>query len=271
MSFESNLLNLNLRGLFPGPSETFEAFFARVESLSSKEVSEYSSALVHLNKIYNAAPDWMEATVQSQGLMPWEGAVLWIEESSAQVRTCRIQLNDSFLSRLYPRDEMLAHELVHAMRLMFDEKRFEEILAYQTSKNRFRRYFGPLFSTPKETKGFIALVLLTSVSYWAEVIFNLDLVGEYILALPFFALGLGIFRLWRSQRIFSKALRKIKQLIPASLNPIVIALRLTDAEIERFAKSSSEETRHFIKEQSQRSLRWRQLNQSYFERDHRLR
>ncbi len=264
MSLESKLLSLSLRGIFPGPSESSSAFFLRADSLSAKEFTGSSDSIVLMNKIYSTSPDWIETLVHSKGLCPWEGAAVWIEEKPEVGRTCQIQIKDSFLTRLYSQDEMIAHEMVHAMRLMFDEKRFEEILAYRTSKNRFRRYFGPLFSSPNESKFFLALVIISWLSFWAEIVFDLNLGGEWILALPLLALGFGTIRLWRSQRIFSAALRNLKRAIDKRGNPLAALLRLTDNEIEQFAKCTPQEIRTFATQQKEQCLRWKQLFLDYF-------
>jgi hypothetical protein len=147
------------------------------------------------------------------------------------------------------------------MRLMFDEKRFEEILAYQTSKNRFRRYFGPLFSSPTESKIFLALMLVPLLAFWAEIIFDGDLYAGILFLLPPFTLGFGIFRLHRSQRIFAKALRHLQKI---TTDPFEVAIRLTDVEMELFAKSTPEDIYSFAGIQKDTSLRWKQLFLAYF-------
>ena len=253
MSLEKQLLNLNQRGVFPGPSESEEAFFQRVDSLRG-----YAYCSEIFREKFNSFPDWIQINIGSNGLTFWEGAATWIEENEDGSRSCQIQLKDSWLTRLYPKEEIIAHEMVHAMRHMFDERRFEEILAYQTSKNRFRRYFGPIFSSPKESKCFITLLLISILSSWAEIAFDFNLVGNSICTLPLLALGFGFFRLNRSQRVFSKAMRNLEKVIHPHAKPLEVALRLTDCEIELFAKYSSQEIRAFAKQQ--RSLRWKQLD-----------
>jgi hypothetical protein len=256
---EDQLQSWGLRGIFPGPSESSEAFLLRADSLIPKLNADHYPSLSLLKQTFNTSPDWIEVVTDSKGLSFWEGAATWIEETADGKRSCRIQLKDSFLSRLYPKEEVIAHEMVHAMRLMFDEGRFEEILAYQTSKNRFRRYFGPLFTNPTESKLFLLALLTSWILYWAEIFFDFNLGGSFILLLPLLALGWGVFRLIRSQRIFSAALRHL-----AIAAPLAIALRLTDTELELFAKSTPEEIRAFAHSQKEQSLRWCQIYESFF-------
>jgi hypothetical protein len=262
-SLESKLLSLNLRGIFPGPAESCNDFFLRAESQLSKDHFDSSGSLSATREIFNACPDWIEAIIDTKGLLPWEGAAAWIEEKAEGGRTCQIQLKESFLTRLYPRHELIAHEMVHAMRLMFDESRFEEILACRTSKNRFRRYFGPLFSHPGESKVFLVLLLIPWVTYWAEILFDFEGWANVAFFLPLLALGFGVFRLVRSQRIFAAALRNLEGTIGPNTKPLAVALHLTDAEIERFAKSSAQEIQSFVMREKKHSLRWYQLDLCY--------
>lgn len=224
-----------LRGLFPGPTETDEQFSKRASTAKMRTATD---ALDITHALFNARPDWVEVRYDKKGLLPWEGAAAWIEESPEHGRKCTIQLKPSRIARLYPQHEMIAHEMVHAMRLMFDEDRFEEILAFRTSKNRFRRYFGPLFSRPIETKIFLIWMIISWALY---LIFDAD----YFLFSSLLPLGLGVFRLYRSQRIFSKALANLAKVTE---HPLAVALRLTDVEIEQFSKWPSEKINSYFQE-----------------------
>ncbi len=64
------LLELNARGIFPGPSESEEAFFER----DYPQVPTSAQALLITARLFDAAPDWIEVKFSSKGLMPWEGA-----------------------------------------------------------------------------------------------------------------------------------------------------------------------------------------------------
>jgi hypothetical protein len=260
MSFEINLLALNSRGIFPGPAESPENFLRRGE-LSGK--APQCKAFELTKALFDAAPDWVEIKQEAKGLLPWEGAATWIEENADGQKISAIQLKPS-LPSFYSLDEVLAHELVHAMRVGFEESRFEEVLAYQTSKSKFRRYFGPIFSKTAEVKGFIFLMLVTWLLYWTELVLDVEWGGAFFFGAPSLALGWGVFRLMRTQKVFSNALRNLEQVIAKPGKSLAVALRLTDAEIAQFAKSSTEEIVAFVKKET--SLRWRQLSAAYFEK-----
>lgn len=255
----AELLQLNRRGIFLGPTESDKDFFLRAQFSSQK-----SHVLPLVEKTFGSFPDWVEMRVLSKGLFPWEGAATWIEDSKTS-RLCWIQIKNSFLTRFYPKEEVIAHEMVHAMRFMFDESRFEEILAYQTSKNLFRRYFGPMFTQSKESKWLVVLIAVSWFIYWAEILFDFGVFGDSILFAPLLIIGFGILRLMRSQTIFSDALRNLAKAINKESLPI--ALRLTDKEIELFAQSTPDQIRAFANRAQEESLRWRQLYHSYFSVD----
>lgn len=264
MQFEEFLLNLNSRGIFPGLHENKEDFLKRSNWLKQMKYSEALQAFCLTEKIFNARPDWVEMRFEKKGLLPWEGAATWIDESAEHGRVSFIQIKPTWAARLYPQSEVIAHEMVHAMRMMFEGDRFEEILAFRTSKNRFRRYFGPLFNRPSESKGFILWMLSSWILYWADFIFELPLGAEYLLLSPILPLSWGIFRLMRSQSIFSRMLVHLKKAIGNPDHSLAVALRLSDQEIEQFSKSSPEDIISYAAKEKEKSLRWEQIYLSYF-------
>ena len=109
--------------------------------------------------------DHVDISFSNKGLWPWEGGCLWEKDGEKPL----IQLRKVFLKKerylwFYTRSEILAHEAVHAKRLGYKEPIFEEILAYQTSPNRFRRFFGPMFRSSKETIFFILASFMAFLS-----------------------------------------------------------------------------------------------------------
>jgi hypothetical protein len=261
VEIEDHLLSLNGRGIFPGPSESREHFLRRVLAVKDVSTSADSSPT---KEIFGAFPDWVEIKFSSKGLLPWEGAATWIEESEECGRISSIQLKSSLLAHLYPRAEVIAHEMVHAMRLMFEESRFEEILAFRTSKNRFRRFFGPLFTQPRETKGFVFLMVCSWAFYVAEFALDVSLGANVMIWSPLSALGWGAYRLIRSQNVFSAALNHLEKAMKKPGQSLAVALRLTDREIEQFAKSSPNEIISFAEREKEMSLRWKQIYTCYF-------
>ncbi len=253
------LIKLSEQGLFPGPHEPDELFFLR--SRAEKKAHFCPAAFEITKKLFHSVPDWVEIRYGHQGLRPWEGAAAWIEEGG-QAASVSIQIKNNRFTRLYPLEETIAHEMVHAMRVAFEEPRFEEILAFLTSKNPLRRYFGPLFSRARESLGFILVMAVSWLCCLSEMFFDISLGANYLLWSPVAVLGLGLVRLVRSQRIFSCVLKQLEKIVAG--HTLAVALRLTDREIEYFAKCSPSEILSFAAKEKEKSLRWRQLYCAFF-------
>lgn len=207
MITNNDLLSLAKRGLIPGPHEGEEAFLNRVQEAVPR------TAPIPL-PLFGLCIDWIDVRYSNKNLPFWEGAALWTGEE------CYVQLRKGFKTGRYlgyQREEVLAHEAVHAARIAFDEPRFEEVLAYRTSKSSLRKWGGPLFRRPWESA-----VLICSLS---AAVFGYFWV-------PLFILGYLGARLARSQLILTRCLRKI---------PLSGLACLSDKEIDRFSKLSSEE------------------------------
>ncbi len=225
------ILPMKKRGLFLGPKETAEAFSLRVNLLTPRFNPILDSAKEYFHSLFHATPDWIPLVIDKRGLSFSEAAATWIEEEADKPRTCYIQIKHLKTPFLYSQEEILAHEMVHATRLMFDEPRFEEILAYQTSKARWRRYFGPLFRSSKESALFMGLCTLSWIGSMLDRFFFL-LPGVYLFAL--------LVRLIRSQRLFAQALSHLQKTLKDPKEALGVLLRLSDKEIEKCAKDSSD-------------------------------
>ncbi|MES2344404.1 MAG: hypothetical protein V4494_00495, partial [Chlamydiota bacterium] len=240
-----------MRGLIPGPSESRESFFERVDrvqsNLSKNNVSseDWLPAKKITQSLFGFSPDWVQAQYSNKNLLPWEGAAVWVGFSF------NIQLREKFRKGsylgIYQRNEVLAHEAVHAARMAFEEPCFEEVFAYLTSSNRWRKISGPFFRSPKETLFF---VLMLGFSLLGIIFFN-DLFGF----LPLVILFLGVLRLVGIRRIFSRAFQKCKKIING--NPYAFLLHLTDKEIFLFAEASQENIYEYVNAQT--SIRWEMI------------
>ena len=133
------LLEYFHRGLIPGPDESEEAFLFRVEQAKPLAHPEWSDLALPF-KI-----DWVPITYSNHKIAWWEGAATWISGEDLPA----VQLRKSFERGFflgYKRSEVLSHEAVHAARMRFEEPLFEEVLAYSTASQAWKRFLGPLFS-----------------------------------------------------------------------------------------------------------------------------
>jgi hypothetical protein len=223
----SALLEYFHRGLIPGPEESEEAFFARVEQAKPLVHPEWSDIALPF-KI-----DWVPITYSNHKIAWWEGAATWISED--KLPTIQMRKNfekGSFLG--YKRSEVLSHEAVHAARMRFEEPLFEEVLAYSTAPQAWKRFLGPLFSRTWEP-----LVLMVGVA-----------IGVFWPLVPLIMIGVGLGRLSYRQWIFKKCCRKLS---------FSVVLTLTDQEMKQFASMTEEEIQAYLEKDSTLLCRVRHL------------
>lgn len=221
------LLDCFYRGLIPGPEESEEAFLLRVKQaqpLAHPEWDEVSSPF----KI-----DWVPISYSNHQIAWWEAAATWISED--QLPSIQLRKNfqkGSFLG--YKRSEVLSHEAIHAARMRFDEPLFEEVLAYSTAPQAWKRFFGPLFSRTWEP-----LVLMAGVA-----------LGIFWPLIPMLMIGLSIGWLGYRQWIFKRCLKRFSL-------PLVISL--TDAEMKKFAWMTDTEIQVYLEKGSTLLFRVRRI------------
>jgi len=130
---DKELLLLNRQGLIPGPLESESDFIHRVamtnrmQSECNIPVSHLKWVQIHLIALFDFSPHFLPVFYSNRSLAPWQGAVSWIENS----RIRSIQLREGFRKGSYlgnSREEILAHEFVHAARSAFNDSHFEEFL-----------------------------------------------------------------------------------------------------------------------------------------------
>jgi len=236
------LIKLYRRGFLPGPNESEEAFLQRVEmceeiakdpqrALRNLPLSDFDLCTEPLGLVepLNFTFDTL-LTVRSDKRLPfWEGAATWSFEleGGGQLPILQLRKNRSYMSL----EEIVSHEAVHILRTAFDEMRFEEILAYRTSKKGWRRYFGPLFRRPRES---LIFALLTLGAFALEVIllalFPFAVWAVYLFIFPLSYVSFLLLRLVRDQRIFSRCLSKLKRRFKEH-DSEELALFFTDREI----------------------------------------
>jgi hypothetical protein len=220
MISDAQLLTWHKRGLIPGPDETEEAFLSRLEKLQHLSIeglpieqAAWQESYAITQPLFGIAPDWIAGCYSNRKLALWEGAATWIDADSIP----RIQLKTAFCKGkygLHTREEVLAHEAIHAARMAFQEPQFEEMLAYATSKHAWKRWLGPLFQAPWET----AALLISMLSACIDLTFAI---------LPLLLLSWWTVRFVKRRRLFQRCLAKTGSL--------TLMLFLKDDEIARGA------------------------------------
>lgn len=284
---DSKLLAYNDQGIIPGPNEDEAAFAARAayclnlretigsflseslpafeEEASGKVINE---ALPITKKLFDIAPTWVPLFFSNYKLNFWHGGCAWIFQRDENSPTSAFfQLRQAFRKQerylgLYERNELIAHEMAHVGRMMFEEPQFEELLAYKTSTSRFRRWFGPIIQAPWESALFVLTLFLIFVidlsvtgypEYSSKVI--------WLRVIPSFMFFYALSRLLNKNGQFRKC---HDNLAVITKNPDAVIYRLTDKEIMTFAQLTPIEIQMFTRALPTQSLRWRLIYLAYF-------
>lgn len=284
-----NFHQLNQQGFFPGPGESQENFYKRViycqnikkelnknlpKDFPFDEKNQHSEtilkeAFAETQRLYGIAPDWVPLYFNNFELPLWQGGCAWIFQiEDESPKTALIQLRSFFQHQktylgLYQRNELLAHELAHVGRMMYNEPKFEEFFAYCSSHSPFRRWVGPIFQSSKETLLFLFVlmaVVFSNLPFFVGLPYLWWLILQWFLLL---LLLLGMGRLaWRHWLLN----RCLKHLAILTQDPQVaqhLLYRLKDTEIYDFAFLSPKEIREWILKKEKSSFRWLFLNTNY--------
>lgn len=258
---EVDLCSLSRKGWILAPSETKDHLFSRKDKLSQEMGLEKRSGILPLTQsLYDFQCEEFFVLYSDDSLRSWQGAVLWEYESKQGDKYPVVQLRKSFSNGflgLYDQEEILAHELVHVARFAFKEPLFEEILAYQTSKCFFRRFFGPLFLYPFES------ALLAIFSLMAPI-FSLFFESFWGVFLLIFLFCFFLIRLFLLQSLFLISRKKIEKMGVSSAFSLAVILRLSDIEIVKAAISSPLKTREEWKNKAEKDPRFKVILNSYF-------
>lgn len=287
---KETLLYYNEQGIIPGPAESEEDFFKRAEyclslkdSLAERLGKEFSfqekipenlweSPWKTTDVLYGIKPTWIPIFFSNHRLHFWHGGSAWIFQQNEETPTSSFfQLrrtfrhSDTYLG-IYHRDEIIAHELCHVGRMLFEEPQYEEILAYQSSPSKLRRWLGPIVQSPWESALFVFLlffILILDISILA-VQPDLFIAVSWVKLIPLGFIAYGCLRLSQRQYRFKKCLNHLNQALGTPLKANAVIYRLTDSEIEDFAKKSPEEILEFALKQT--SFRWKLLQFAYIEK-----
>ena len=256
------LLKLNREGLIPGPGESEADFLERVQMIREKHTNQdaipphhWQWAQERLLSLFDFSPKWCTAISSSKGLTPWQAAATWIDVN----RFYTIQINPApWVQKLIDRDELLAHEAVHAARAAFDEPVHEEIFAYLTSNAKWRRVLGAFFRKPGDVLLLLGIISCGSLFQVLELFWNLPpLSSLFFLAGAFLALFWSA-RLLRAKLLLNRAAIHLKPFLREPSDFLAVLFRLTDEEVRQLAAG---------KKIIGIDLRWRLLKVAYLRDD----
>lgn len=277
----------NQQGFIPGPKEIEEEFLKRIEfclnlkgelsnallppgeKLSIEEEEEILlPSLERTSYLYDICPRFPPIFFSNWRLAPWHGASAWIFQVSDDAPLgALIQVRKALSKKrrylgLYDREELLTHELCHVGRMAFEEKKYEELLAFRTSKRFFSRYLGPLLQSAQESHLFLFVLIaifLLDLFFILQGAYSIYFETMWLKLIPLGLIAYAFFRLRRRQKKLEKTLLKLKSLYGEKGEAILYRLR--DSEIELFPSLSSEEIAAYI--HRQRCFRWEVIRLCY--------
>jgi len=288
------LITWNQEGLIPGPNESEVEYLKRVEfclrlkqhltqELGTKlpfQESDMASQTIFepawkmTFPLFGMRPSWVPLFFSNAKLTPWHGGCAWIFQLDENAPLAGLlQLRKSFatnslLARIYHRDELIAHELAHVGRMCYQEPKYEEFFAYQTSASWLRRKLGPIVQSSYESLIFVfALVFVLFFDLWMILASESPntLTAWAIKAIPLAMLIYAGVRLFKRWQTLKKARQVMLQLVAKEEVADQILYRLTDCEIESFAKMDGTSILEYFEVNKTRSLRVKMLQAIYFE------
>lgn len=286
------MIQYNKQGLFPCVTESEQAYVQRahfclnlVHELESRTGTELPfdpkdraseevlrEAYAYTRPLYDSAPDWIPIFFNDYKLSLWHGGCAWIFQLDEDTPTSAfMQLRSSFKNNhrylgLYNREELIAHELAHAGRMMYQDPQFEEILAYQTSPSFLRRWLGPIVQSSNESLLFILVLGFIIMANVALLAFNpVEAYSsiKWFIGLPLLLVTCALARLSIRHLQLKKCIRHLSTLYHSSTKARHLTYRLHDQDIRRFAASSSEQIRSFIEDQPSTSFYWSFIKTCY--------
>lgn len=290
---DEELLAYNKQGLIPGPDESEVEFirraqycvhlrqklaessemplsFEQLEFTLSKEVLDPVFSIT--KPLFDIAPEWMPIIFGNEQMPPWHGGCAWIfqlEDSTPTAAMLQLRKQFQYSERylgIYNRTEIISHELAHVGRMLFQEPRFEEIIAYRTSKSTLRRWLGPIVESSNESLLFVLMLGLVIMADIALIATGQHVAYQWAMwlkVIPVSLIGYGLFRVGYKQHQFKQCLKNLEELYQNVEVAQAVIYRLTDDEIVLFSQSSLDEIKAYISDHQATSFRWRLITIAY--------
>ena len=290
---DDDLLRYNRMGLIPGPAEEESEYLRRVdhclhlkehmetqlgEDISMEIENEVSQELIQdaapvMRELFDSVPQWIPIIFTNHRLAPWHGGCAWIFQFTDETPVAAFfQLRRIFATAtdylwIYNREELITHESAHVGRMVYEEPKFEEVLAYRSSRSKFRRWFGPIIESSWES---IVFVLSLALVIFVDIFFTVTEHQEsyysmhWLKLIPLLFLGLGIGRLWWRQRTFDQCFDNLHDALKDTHKANAVIYRLRDEEIVKFSGFTPSEIQKYAADNKALSLRWHVINKAYF-------
>ena len=279
------LAELDAKGIFCADNENAASFAARVRLLNQKNqeldealATDGSAAIedvtIHqqdripenlfleplelTEKLYRFQADWVAGffVERAYGLL-FGGCAYYFYPDFFALFIIRRSFRDKARWLFYQRKELLAHELCHVARVSFRAHVYEEIFAYKTATTAFRRFFGGIFRSPKDSFLFIGASCLLLVNQLCRAFLFPQLPSWPMWCLLVGILCWLVLRLLRDMKILRKARKHLAFIFPEQ-NVIPVLFRCNDAEIQQLAiLDNPQDAQTWLENRKSTSLRWK--------------
>lgn len=259
------LLALNKLGILPFDGETRKEFLSRADSLlQNKSKQNQTEPFFNLAKEeYDIFPSWVKIVFDKKEVGRFHLAATIYKKTKrwgylVDFIALQPAWKEEVFYRKYSKQEVLSHEALHILRAGNLFSSYDEILAYQSQKNGFRRFFGEVFGEEKS-------VIITLALSFVLLLISFFSLGFFFL---FFLLYMGwifflFFLLFLKKKILKAALKRIKKIASRNTAKFVLC-RMTEKEIKMFSKKSEKECLEYVLKKTRTSLRWLVIYKSYF-------
>ena len=155
-----------------------------------------------------------------KGLPFWFGAMTLICEYQGQ-KIPILELPKKTRGLSLTTEDLISHEHIHFLRSAFNEPRFEELIAYRTSRSKWRKFLGPIFQSPWES--YLCMTLfIPPLFFWPAMLLTISYV-----TLLFSRLAINQYLLKKTLQYLSAQFTNSEEILPL----------LTDSEIIKIARS----------------------------------
>ena len=226
----------------------------RVGAVDPMDAETLAEAAEKTDRLFGFRADWVPAFFPTRGLgFLWGGCTV-ITDSGFPVFFLRRSFRTKPKWFIYRRDELLAHELCHAVRGCLQDEPYEEHFAYMTSSSAFRRWTGNCFRHEWDAIAFlipVVLLLVVQLVVYSGLL-SLPLWPFWILAFAFPAFLVA--RNIPERRTFFAARGKLER--AGFDRPDAALFRMTTEEIRALARTPDDRTETFLQAKSDAELRW---------------
>ncbi len=279
------LAQLDARGIFCADNENAKDFAARVRLLNAKN-RELDEALATdgsaniedvtiqqqdripenlfqepqqiTEKLYRFNADWVAGFFvdPAYGLL-FGGCAYYFYPDFFALFIIRKSFREKARWLFYQRSELLAHELCHVARVSFQAHIYEEIFAYKTATTAFRRFFGGIFRSPKDSFLFIGASCLLLINQFCRAFLFPELPSWPMWSLLALVFSWLILRLLRDMKTLRQARKHLAFLFPPQ-DTLPVLFRCNDNEIRELAAlDDPQNAQTWLNNRQNSSLRWK--------------